>query len=156
MVTPVIDMSDANRDNLSQGFAKLLADTCAMALKARNYHWNIEGPNFISLHAMFEAQYRELDEASDVIAERIRALSRRSPGGFDSFKALTSIQDGDPHCKAEEMIHEFAEDQSRIASTARKILPFAEQAGDVVSVDLLTERLRVHEKTSWVLHSLLA
>jgi starvation-inducible DNA-binding protein len=139
-------------DNLSH----VLADSYALYLKTHNFHWNVEGPMFRDLHLMFEEQYTELAGAVDQIAERIRALGYYAPGSFGQFSRLASIKDAEGVPKAAEMAKQLAVDHETVEQTIRSALPAAQRAGDEVTVALLIDRLAVHEKTAWMLHSLAA
>jgi starvation-inducible DNA-binding protein len=144
-----------DRKAVAEGLAKLLSDSYVLYLKTHNFHWNVTGPMFPMLHAMFEQQYTELAQAVDLIAERIRALGHPAPGSFAQFLRLASIKEemGLPH--AESMIQQLVEGQEALTRTVRKAFPAAERAKDQVTVDLLTQRLQVHEKNAWMLRSLL-
>jgi starvation-inducible DNA-binding protein len=148
-----IDAKD--RKAVAEGLAKLLADSYTLYLKTHNFHWNVTGPMFNTLHLMFEQQYSELALAVDLVAERIRALGHPAPGSYEQFSRLSSVKEavGVPH--AADMIQELVEGQEAVARTARQVFQVAERAGDQVSMDLLTQRLQVHEKTAWMLRSLL-
>jgi starvation-inducible DNA-binding protein len=155
---PTIDIGidEAARRDIAQGLSRLLADTYTLYLKTHNYHWNVVGPMFTTLHLMFESQYNELALAVDLIAERIRALGEPAPGSYREFSELSSIaEDGDTP-DATQMIRRLVEGQETVARTARSVFPVAEKAGDQPTADLLTQRMQVHEKTAWMLRSLLA
>jgi starvation-inducible DNA-binding protein len=148
---------DANdREAIAQGLAHLLADSYTLYLKTHNYHWNVTGPMFQTLHLMFETQYNELALAVDAIAERIRSLGAPAPGSYRQFSALSSIAEEDDQPGAEEMIRRLVAGQEAVARTARSVFPMVEKAHDEATADLLTQRLQVHEKTAWMLRSLLA
>jgi starvation-inducible DNA-binding protein len=134
----------------------LLADTYTLYLKTHNYHWNVTGPMFQTLHLMFEDQYNELALAVDMIAERIRALGERAPGSYTDFAALTCIVDDTDTPDAAEMIERLVRAHEAVARTARGAFPVVEAVKDQPTADLLTQRLQVHEKTAWMLRSLLA
>lgn len=151
-----IGMSDAQRQTIAQGLAKVLADSYSLSIKTHNYHWNVTGPQFNALHTMFEGQYTELAAAIDEIAERIRALGHLAPGSFREFAALTSIGDGDGSQNAEAMVRDLVKGQETVARTCRELFPAAEEAGDQPTCDLLTVRMQTHEKTAWMLRSMLA
>lgn len=143
-------------DEIVAGLSRVLADSYSLYLKTHSYHWNVEGPMFHSLHAMFMEEYTELALAVDEIAERIRALGAPAPGTYRQFAEMTSIaEDGDVP-DALEMVRRLVEAHETTARTIRGVLPVAEQAPDQVSTDLLVRRLNVHEKTAWMLRSLLA
>ena len=151
-----IGISDANRAAIAGGLSKLLADTYTLYLTTHNFHWNVTGPMFNTLHAMFMEQYTELWNAVDPIAERIRSLGHRAPGSYAQFGELASIKDAPATPpKAMEMVRILVEGHEAVAKTARKIFPIADEAGDQPTADLLTQRLDVHEKTAWMLRSLL-
>lgn len=141
---------------MATGVSALLADSYMLYIKTHNFHWNVEGPMFNTLHQMFMAQYTELWNALDLIAERIRALGEYTPGTYKQFADLTSIKESDKVPKATKMIEELLEGHEIVIHTARKLFPIAEEQNDEVTCDLLTQRLQVHEKTAWMLRSLLA
>ncbi len=151
-----IGISDEQRANIAAGLARLLADSYTLYLKTHNYHWNVTGPMFNTLHLMFEGQYTELALAVDQIAERIRALGHPAPGSYRAFSQLTSITEEDDNPNAETMIQRLVEGQEAIVRTARQVFPTAEAAGDEPTADLLTQRMQIHEKNAWMLRSLLA
>lgn len=135
------------------GLSRLLADTYAVYLKTHGYHWNVRGPYFASLHALFMAQYTEMWAAIDTVAERIRALGELAPQGYAAFGKLSGIKDGDPTKTAEQMLEELVKDHEALIATAREVLPLAQEAGDEVTVGLLTDRLAAHEKHAWMLRT---
>ena len=149
-----IDSTD--RKQIASGLASLLADSYTLYLKTHNYHWNVEGPMFNTLHLMFEAQYTELATAVDEIAERIRALGIKAPGSYAEFAALTSVDEAQGGESAEEMIRQLALGQEAIVRTARAAFPVADAAHDEPTADLLTQRMQIHEKNAWMLRSMLA
>ncbi len=151
-----IGISKKDRKAIAEGLAKLLADTYTLYLKTHNFHWNVEGPMFNTLHLMFEAQYNELALAVDLIAERIRALGHPAPGSYAAYAKLSSIKEETGVPKAEDMIRQLVEGQEAVARTARAVFPAAEKAGDEPTADLLTQRLQIHEKTAWMLRALLS
>jgi len=151
-----IGISEEQRKSIAQGLAVLLADTYTLYLKTHNYHWNVTGPMFQTLHTLFETQYTELAVAVDDIAERIRALGEFAPGSYKEYAKLTSIKEAEGIPSAEEMIKDLVKGQEAIAKTARSIVPTADEASDEVTLDLLTQRMTVHEKTAWMLRSLVA
>lgn len=151
-----IGISEEQRKAIAQGLAVLLADTYTLYLKTHNYHWNVTGPMFQTLHTLFETQYTELAVAVDDIAERIRALGEFAPGSYKEYAKLTSIKEAYSIPSAEEMIKDLVKGQEAIAKTARSIVPTADEASDEVTLDLLTQRMTVHEKTAWMLRSLVA
>jgi starvation-inducible DNA-binding protein len=150
-----IGIDAQGRKALSDGLAHLLADTYALYVKTQHFHWNVTGPMFQTLHKMFDEQYHELAESVDPIAERIRALGHPAPGSFSQFAELTSIDEETGVPAAEEMVRQLVLAHEAVVRTARTVLASAEQNGDQVTVDLLTERMEVHEKTAWMLRSLL-
>ncbi len=150
-----IGISEADRKELAQGLSRLLADTYTLYLKTHNYHWNVTGPMFQTLHLMFETQYNELALAVDLVAERIRALGVYAPGSYGQYAKLTSIKEDDAIPVAKDMIRNLVEGQETVIRTARSLLPLAEKASDESTSDLLTQRLQLHEKTAWMLRSLI-
>jgi len=151
-----IGIEEPARREIAAGLARLLADTYTLYLKTHNFHWNVTGPMFQTLHLMFEQQYSELALAVDQIAERIRALGFPAPGSYQEFGRLTSIREAEGVPAAEAMIRQLVEGQETVARTAREVIKVAEAAHDAPTADLLTERLQIHEKTAWMLRSLLA
>lgn len=154
-MTVDIGIAENERQEIAQGLSRLLADTYTLYLKTHNFHWNVTGPMFQTLHLMFETQYTELALAVDLIAERIRALGFPAPGTYSEFSKLSSIEETSGVPKADEMIRLLVAGQEAVARTARSIFPVADQANDEPTADLLTQRLQVHEKTAWMLRSLL-
>ena len=150
-----IGISEADRKQIADGLSKVLADTYTLYLKTHNYHWNVTGPMFQTLHLMFETQYNELALAVDSIAERIRSLGAPAPGSYREFASLSTVVEDDDQPDATEMIRRLVKGQETVARTARSVFPTVEQAHDEVTADLLTQRLQVHEKTAWMLRSLL-
>lgn len=150
-----IGIEQSDRKAIAEGLSKLLADSYMLFLKTHNYHWNVTGPMFNSLHIMFEEQYTELFTAVDEIAERIRALGEVSPGTFAEFSKLTTIQENAAPIAAEEMIKDLVAGQEAVTKTAREILSVADDANDEPTVDLLTQRMQLHEKNAWMLRSLI-
>jgi starvation-inducible DNA-binding protein len=150
-----IGISEEHRTAIADGLSRLLADTYTLYLKTHNFHWNVTGAMFNTLHLMFEAQYTELALAVDLIAERIRSLGLPAPGTYSAYAKLTSIAETEGVPKATEMIKLLVEGQEAVVRTARSIFPIAEAANDEPTADLLTQRLQVHEKTAWMLRSLL-
>lgn len=148
-----IDQND--RKQLAEGLSKVLADTYTLYLKTHNFHWNVTGPMFQTLHLMFETQYTELAVAVDDIAERIRSLGYPAPGTYKQYAELSSIKEEDGIPKAEEMIAQLVEGQESVVRTARALYPVIEKANDEATGDLLTQRIQIHEKTAWMLRSLL-
>jgi len=151
-----IGISSDQREEIANGLSRLLADTYTLYLKTHNYHWNVTGPQFATLHALFETHYTELALAVDQIAERIRALGHRAPGSYREFSALSSIQEDDTTPSAEDMIRRLVEGQEAVVRTSRGIFPSVDAANDEPSADLLTQRMQIHEKNAWMLRSLLA
>ena len=151
-----IGISEADRAAIAGGLSHLLADTYTLYLTTHNFHWNVTGPMFNTLHLMFMAQYTELWNAVDPVAERIRSLGHVAPGSYAQFSALASIKDApmEPP-KALEMVAILVSGHEAVARTARSIFPSADKAGDEPTADLLTQRLTVHEKTAWMLRSIL-
>ena len=150
-----IGIPEKDRKKVADGLSRVLADSYTLYLKTHNFHWNVTGPMFQTLHLMFMTQYNEIWMAVDLIAERIRALDFPAPGSYAQFASLTSIKDADGVPKAKEMIRQLVEGQEAVVRTAREILPIAEKAGDQPTVDLLSARMEVHEKNAWMLRSLL-
>lgn len=148
-----IGIDDAAREEISAQLGHLLADTYTLYLKTQNYHWNVTGPMFRSLHLMFEEQYIELRDAVDEVAERIRSLGYPAPGSFADFSRLTSIPEGDNGADAMSMVRGLAEGHETAARTARTVVEAAEAAGDVATADLATVRIETHEKTAWMLRA---
>src|SRR5262245_55805027 len=151
-----IGISDRDRRKLSEELSKLLADTYTLYLKTHNYHWNVTGPMFQTLHLMFETHYNELALAVDLIAERIRALGHVAPGSYRAFSKLSTIREEDGVPAATAMIRNLVKGHEAVAKTARQVFEMADEANDQPTADLLTQRLQIHEKTAWMLRSLLA
>ena len=151
-----IGLTPEQRKNISDGLAHLLADSYTLSIKTHNYHWNVTGPQFQSLHALFESHYNDLSVAVDEIAERIRALGHYAPGSYKAFLALTSIEEEDANPNAETMIRNLVIGHETVARTAREVFEPAENASDQPSCDLLTQRMHFHQKTAWMLRSLLS
>lgn len=150
-----IGINEQDRHEIVDGLSRLLADTYSLYLKTHNFHWNVTGPMFQTLHTMFEGQYTELATAVDDIAERIRALGFPAPGTYSDYARLGSIPETQGVPSAEEMIRLLVEANESVVRTARSAFPAAERANDESTADLITERLRIHEKTAWMLRSLL-
>lgn len=148
-----IGISEENRKEIADALSRVLADSYMLYLKTHNYHWNVTGELFHSLHEQFEEQYTELADAIDEIAERIRALGYRAPGTFKEFNELTSIAEQQDEPEAMEMVRRLAEGNEQVLRTAREALDPANEAEDEATIDLLTERLKVHSKTAWMLRS---
>ena len=155
---PMIDIGIAEADRLavSTELGRVLADTYTLYLKTHNYHWNVTGPMFNTLHLMFQEQYNELWVAIDLIAERIRSLGAFAPGSYAEFARLTSITEAEGIPTAEEMLAALVAGHEAVVRTARTVFAAAESAGDQSSADLLTQRIQIHEKTAWMLRSMLA
>ena len=150
-----IGISDTDRKRIAEGLSELLADSYTLYLMTHNFHWNVTGPQFISLHNMFMTQYTEQWNALDIIAERIRALGFPAPGTYKDFVKLASIKEVEGVPKATDMIRHLVTAQEATARTARKLFPVADKANDQPTADVLTQRIDVHEKTAWMLRSLL-
>lgn len=150
-----IGIAEKDRQEIAQGLSRLLADTYTLYLKTHNFHWNVKGPMFQTLHLMFETQYTELAMAVDLIAERIRALGVPAPGTYAEFAELSSIKEERGVPDANKMIELLVQGQEAVIRTARSVFPVAERANDEPTADLLTQRMQVHEKTAWMLRSLL-
>lgn len=150
-----IGISEAQRKKIAAGLSALLADSYTLYLMTHNFHWNVTGPQFNSLHAMFMAQYTEQWNALDIIAERIRALGFPAPGTYKEFVKLASIKEIDGVPKANDMVRHLVAAQEATARTARKLFPIVDEANDQPTADVLTQRIDVHEKTAWMLRSLL-
>jgi starvation-inducible DNA-binding protein len=151
-----IGIAEDDRQAIADGLANLLADTYTLYLKTHNFHWNVTGPLFNTLHLMFEQQYTALALAVDEIAERIRALGFFAPGSYSAYARLSSIKESEEVPSAEDMIRELCADNEAVARTARLVFPATEAAHDEPTADLLTQRLQIHEKTAWMLRSMLA
>ncbi len=154
---PMIDIgiSEKDRQRIAEGLSRLLADNFSLYMKTHNFHWNVKGPMFQTLHVMFEQQYNELWIALDAIAERIRALGFAAPGTTSEYAKLSSISETAGVPDAKEMVRILVQGHEAVARTARKIFPAVEKASDEPTADLLTQRMQVHEKTAWMLRSLL-
>ncbi|MDR2298776.1 MAG: DNA starvation/stationary phase protection protein [Comamonas sp.] len=151
-----IGISDEDRAAIAKGLSALLADTYTLYLTTHNFHWNVTGPMFNTLHTMFMAQYTELWNAVDPVAERIRALGHHAPGSYAQFGKLTSLPDAPAQPpRALEMVRILVQGHEAVARTARQLFPQADKAGDEPTADLLTQRLAVHEQAAWMLRSLL-
>jgi starvation-inducible DNA-binding protein len=155
IMSTTADLTSQQQQDIAKGLAVLLADSYTLYLKTHNYHWNVRGPMFQTLHLMFEQHYTELATAVDLIAERIRALEVQSPGSYAEFGKLTSIKEAVGPIKAQEMIRQLLGDHQTVARTAKQAFPAAEKASDQATMDLLTQRMQLHEKTAWMLRSLL-
>lgn len=151
-----IGINEQDRQAIAQGLASLLADSYTLYLKTHNYHWNVTGPQFNTLHQMFEQQYTELAIAVDDIAERIRTLGEWAPGSYSAYAGLTSIEEEDGVPSAEHMVKSLVRGQEAVVRTARSVIKAAEAANDEPTADLLTQRMQVHEKNAWMLRSMVA
>jgi len=151
-----IGIKDNDREQLAKGLSVLLADSYTLYLKTHNFHWNVTGPMFQTLHLMFEEHYTELATAVDDIAERIRTLGHPAPASYSAFARLSSIVETDGVPEAKEMIKQLVEGHQTVIATARSVVKTAEDAGDQATADLATQRLQLHEKTAWMLRSLLS
>ena len=151
-----IGIDERDRREIAEGLARLLADSYTLYLKTHNYHWNVTGPQFNTLHQMFEQQYTELAVAVDEIAERIRALGEWAPGSYRAYAKLTSIEEEENVPNAEQMIRQLVIGQEAVVRTARSVIKAAEAANDEPTADLLTQRMQVHEKNAWMLRSMVA
>ena len=151
-----IGIAPKDRKNIVLGLSRLLADSYTLYLKTHNYHWNVEGPQFQTLHTLFMTQYTELWNALDLIAERIRALGEYAPGSSAAFAKLASIDEAKGVPDATQMVKDLLAGHEATARTARAVLPLADAANDQPTLDLITQRLTLHEKTAWMLRSLIA
>lgn len=150
-----IGIDKQHRKGIADGLSRLLADEYTLYLKTHNFHWNVTGPMFNSLHLMFETHYTESAAAVDLVAERIRALGFPAPGTYKQYAALSSIEETDGVPEAMDMVRLLVKGHEACAKTARSVFPIAEKAADEPSCDLLTQRMQLHEKTAWMLRSLL-
>ena len=150
-----IGIPEGDRIAIADGLSRVLADTYTLYLTTHNYHWNVTGPMFNTLHLMFETQYNELWLAVDLIAERIRSLGRPAPGTYAQFAALTSITEPDGVPTAEAMLLDLVNGNEAVTKTARDVFEIADNANDQSTADLLTQRLQIHEKVAWMLRSML-
>lgn len=150
-----IGISEENRRKIADGLARVLADSYTLYLQTHNFHWNVTGPQFQTLHLMFEQQYTELAGAVDLIAERIRALGFPAPGTYAEFAKLSSVKEVLGVPEANQMIRILIDGQETVTRTAREIFPVVDDAHDEPTADLLTQRMQVHEKTAWMLRSML-
>lgn len=151
-----IGINEEDRRSIAQGLSRFLADSYTLYLKTHKFHWNVQGPMFNTLHMMFETQYTELAAAVDEIAERIRALGAMAPGSYREFIELSSIKEEDGDLTAEQMIQSLLSGHEQAAKTARDLIHVVDKASDEPTADLLTQRMQIHEKTAWMLRSLLA
>jgi starvation-inducible DNA-binding protein len=150
-----IGINAQDRKQIADGLSRLLADTYTVYLKTHNFHWNVTGPMFQTLHLLFQTQYNELWLATDLIAERIRTLGHPAPGTYSTLSRLTSIAETEGVPKAEDMIRLLLAGNEAVARTAREIFPLVEKVSDQPTADLLTQRMQIHEKSAWMLRSLL-
>ncbi|MEM7652022.1 MAG: Dps family protein [Pseudomonadota bacterium] len=150
-----IGINDTDRKAIADGLSRVLADSYSLYLKTHNFHWNVTGPQFNTLHTMFEGQYTEMATAVDEVAERIRALGHFAPGSYSAFGALSSVPEATDVPNADSMIRALVADNETVARTCREAFPLAEKAGDEPTADLLTQRMNIHEKTAWMLRSML-
>lgn len=148
-----IGLSENAREEVAKGLCALLADSYTLYLKTQNFHWNVTGPHFQALHALFETQYTDLATAIDEIAERIRALGFPAPGSYAEFAKLTNLEEASGAMNAEAMVRSLVLGQEKIIARVRDILPIAEKDNDAATVDLLTRRTETHEKNAWMLRS---
>ncbi len=151
-----IGIEESQRKKIAEGLSRVLADTYALYLKTHAFHWNVTGPQFQTLHTLFETQYTELAVAVDDIAERIRALGVFAPGSYSQFAKLASVNEETGVPASVDMIKQLVQDNEAVVRTARAVLPIAEEGNDEASVDLLVGRMRIHEKTAWMLRSMVA
>ncbi len=150
-----IGINERDRKKIADGLSRLLADSYTLYLKTHNFHWNVTGPQFNSLHNMFMTQYTEIWNALDMIAERIRSLGYPAPGSYKQFVALSSIPEEEGVPKAKDMIRQLVAGQEAVTRTAREVFKVVEKANDQPTADLLTQRMEIHEKNAWMLRSLL-
>lgn len=150
-----IGINKEQREKTAEGLSRLLADSYTLYLKTHNYHWNVTGPMFQTLHTMFEVHYTELAVAVDDIAERIRALGSKAPGSYSEFAKLSTVKEETGTPAAQDMIKNLVTAHECVIKTAREVFAIAEKSDDEVSCDLLTQRMQIHEKTAWMLRSLL-
>ena len=146
-------MSDAKNQQVVETLGRLLADSYTLYLKTHNYHWNVTGPMFTTLHSLFEVQYTELATAIDEIAERIRSLGAYAPGSLTEFAPLSVVKDETGRPNDTQMIRTLVEDSKNVTESARKVILSAEESGDQASADLGTRRIDIHEKNAWMLRS---
>jgi starvation-inducible DNA-binding protein len=152
---PEVGIDPENRAKIANGLSRVLADSYLLYVQAHNFHWNVEGPMFHTLHQLFEMQYTELAPAIDEIAERIRALDHYAPGTFSQFSQLSEIEDVAGVPQATDMTRILMRSHETVARTAREVIPIAQGSGDEPTADLLISRMQVHEKAAWMLRSLL-
>lgn len=154
---PLIDIGieENERKQIASGLSRLLADTYTLYIKSHNFHWNVTGPMFPALHKMFEEEYLELAEAVDLIAERIRALDFFAPASYSDFSKMTAIKEETHVPNAEDMVRSLITGHETVTRTAREVFPLADRTNDQATAEILTERMKIHEKTAWMLRSLL-
>jgi starvation-inducible DNA-binding protein len=152
---PNIGIDEGKRKELAKGLSRLLADTYTLYLKTHNFHWNVTGPHFNELHLMFMTHYTEMWTAVDEVAERIRALGEFAPGGYKAFASLSNIKEAEGNPDWKEMIKQLVEGHEIVIRTCRELLPLTQSADDESSTALISDRMRVHEKTAWMLRALL-
>lgn len=150
-----IGIAQENRQSIADGLSRLLADEYTLYLKTHNFHWNVTGPMFSTLHLMFETHYTEAALAVDLVAERIRALGFPAPGSYSQYAALASVKEETVVPPAMDMVRQLVADHETVTRTARGLFPLADAASDEPTADLLTQRMQLHEKTAWMLRSLL-
>jgi starvation-inducible DNA-binding protein len=138
---------------LTESLKNALADSYVLYLKTQNYHWNVTGQSFNSLHTMFETQYNDLFAAIDLLAERIRALGEKAPGTFASYSKMATITEGNENSSAQEMVKELAQDQQKIVKTLEKVLSESQKCNDDVTAGIITDRIEIHQKNAWMLNS---
>jgi starvation-inducible DNA-binding protein len=155
MIKIDIGIPEQDRINVAEGLKKLLADSYTLYLQTHNFHWNVTGPQFRELHLMFEEHYTELATAVDVIAERIRTLGVVAPGTYKAFASLSSIEEVEGVPAAEEMVQMLTQGHEKVVKTSREVLRIAQDAGDESTASLVSDRMRVHEKTAWMLRATL-
>lgn len=155
-MTSNIELSDQNKSDCAEAMSKVLADTFVLYLKTHGYHWNVEGPQFPALHAMFEEQYQDLWSSIDDMAERIRALGHYAPATSDRFKELASVKEDSGVPSGTDMLKTLVADNEVVARTIRGALAICQDAGDEASAGLLADRLTYHEKQAWMMKSMLA
>lgn len=150
-----IGITEKDRTQIAEGLAKVLADNFTLYLKTHNYHWNVTGPSFPQLHTLFEEQYRELWAASDIIAERIRALGHKAPGTYEKMSRLTKIHEDNDIPSADQMVANLVKGNEQLSKVAREVFNIADKAGDEATGDLMIERMTAAEKSAWMLRSIL-
>lgn len=156
MTQPNTGLTTQDRERLAEGLSRVLADSHVLYLKTQNYHWNVEGPNFEGLHELFEEQYKDLRDAVDEVAERIRALGHYAPGSYSAFGKLASVKEETGNPDWQEMVRKLADDQETVVGTCRSVVELANQAGDHVTEHMMADRMQAHEKNAWMLRAHLA